>query len=80
MSLESQDCAFCEIVAGRAPAHVVEEDALSLCLLDIHPFTEGHCLVISKRHVPWWHDLGEEEIVRANAPSSQVVVGQEVAI
>jgi histidine triad (HIT) family protein len=55
-------CAFCEIVAGRAPAHVVEEDELSLCLLDINPLTEGHCLVISKRHVPWWHDLGEEEV------------------
>ena len=63
MSLQSQGCAFCEIVAGRAPAHVVEEDELSSCLLDINPFTEGHCLVISKRHVPWWHDLSEEEIV-----------------
>jgi histidine triad (HIT) family protein len=56
-------CAFCEIVAGRAPAHVVDEDERSLCLLDIHPFVEGHCLVVSKRHVPWWHDLEEEEIV-----------------
>ena len=56
-------CVFCEILAGRAPAHVVDEDELSLCLLDIQPFTEGHCLVISKRHVPWWHDLEEEEIV-----------------
>ncbi len=56
-------CVFCEIVAGRAPAHVVDADELSLCLLDIQPFTEGHCLVISKRHVPWWHDLEEEEIV-----------------
>ena len=63
MSLKSQGCAFCEIVAGRAPAHVVEEDELSSCLLDINPFTEGHCLVISKRHVPWWHDLSEEEII-----------------
>jgi len=22
---------------------------------------KGHCLVIPKRHVPWWHDLSEEE-------------------
>jgi histidine triad (HIT) family protein len=57
-----QGCAFCEIVAGRAPAHVVEEDERSLCLLDINPLAEGHCLVVSKRHVPWWHDLGDEEI------------------
>jgi histidine triad (HIT) family protein len=56
-----EKCVFCEIVAGRAPAHIVHEDDLSLCLLDIHPYTKGHCLVISKRHVPWWHELTEEE-------------------
>jgi histidine triad (HIT) family protein len=63
MEVDRPACIFCEIVAGRAPAHVVLEDELSLCLLDINPFTEGHCLVISKRHVPWWHDLSEEETV-----------------
>ncbi len=61
--MSNHGCVFCEIVAGRAPAHVVAEDELSLCLLDINPFTEGHCLVVSKRHVPWWHDLTEPETV-----------------
>ncbi len=54
-------CIFCEIVAGRAPAHVVDENDLALAILDINPFTEGHCLVLSKRHEPWWHDLTDEE-------------------
>lgn len=54
-------CVFCEIAAGKAPAHVIEEDELSMCILDIHPYTKGHCLVISKRHVPWWHELTDEE-------------------
>jgi len=56
-------CVFCAIVAGQALAHKVCEDELSLCLLDINPFAEGHGLVISKRHVPWWHDLTDEETV-----------------
>jgi len=55
-------CIFCEIVAGCAPAFVVDEDPLALALLDINPFTEGHCLVVSKRHVAWWHDLSDDEI------------------
>lgn len=62
MPAERPSCAFCEIVAGRAPAHIIEENDLSLALLDINPFTEGHCLIVSKRHVPWWHDLTDEEI------------------
>lgn len=56
-----QACIFCEIAAGKATAHVVAEDRLSMCILDIHPYTKGHCLVISKRHVPWWHELTDEE-------------------
>jgi len=54
-------CIFCEIVAGKAEAYRIHEDELSLGILDINPFTRGHCLVLSKRHVPWWHDLTEEE-------------------
>jgi len=58
---QNTTCIFCDIIAGRAPAHIIHEDSLSLCLLDINPYTKGHCLVIPKRHVPWWHDLTEEE-------------------
>lgn len=54
-------CIFCAIAAGRAPAHRVFEDELSYAILDIHPFTRGHCLVIPKRHVPWWYELTEAE-------------------
>jgi histidine triad (HIT) family protein len=56
-----QRCVFCEIVAGEAPCHRIYEDELSLGILDINPFAEGHALIISKRHVPWWHDLTEAE-------------------
>jgi histidine triad (HIT) family protein len=54
-------CVFCDIVRGKAKSYKIYEDELSMCFLDIHPYTKGHCLVISKRHVPWWHELTEEE-------------------
>lgn len=54
-------CVFCEIIAGRSPAHIVHENELSMAILDIHPYTKGHCLVIPKRHVPWWHELTAAE-------------------
>ncbi len=56
-------CVFCDIVAGRADSYKVFEDEKSLCILDTNPYTKGHCLVISKRHVPWWHDLDEDEVL-----------------
>ena len=62
MALDSENvCIFCEIVEGRAHSHKIYEDELSLCILDINPFSRGHSLVIPKRHVPWWHELSLEE-------------------
>jgi histidine triad (HIT) family protein len=54
-------CVFCEIIARRSPARIVHENELSMAILDIHPYTKGHCLVIPKRHVPWWHELTAAE-------------------
>jgi histidine triad (HIT) family protein len=59
---EDDSCIFCEIVEGKAPAYRVHEDEQSLAILDINPLAKGHCLVIPKRHVPWWHDLSESEV------------------
>jgi len=52
-------CVFCDIVAHRAPSHIVYEDESTLAFLDIFPFTRGHLLVVPKRHgarltdIPW---------------------------
>ena len=54
-------CIFCYIVEGKAPCYKICEDDLSFAILDINPFSKGHCLVVPKRHVPWWHDLTEAE-------------------
>ena len=57
----TSSCIFCSIIADKAPSYKICEDEHSICILDINPFSKGHCLVIPKRHVPWWHDLTEEE-------------------
>jgi histidine triad (HIT) family protein len=54
-------CIFCDIVEGREHSYKIYEDELSLCILDINPFSRGHSLVIPKRHVHWWHELSLEE-------------------
>jgi histidine triad (HIT) family protein len=53
MPEEKPNCVFCEMAASLAPPHVVAAGELLMCILDINPFTEGHCLVLSKRHVRW---------------------------
>jgi histidine triad (HIT) family protein len=48
--MASEDCIFCRIVRGEAPAAKVFEDEHTLALMDIFPVTDGHTLVITKEH------------------------------
>jgi histidine triad (HIT) family protein len=60
-AISPDPCVFCEIGAGRAPAHVVYEDEQTIAFLDIFPFTRGHLLVVPKRHVDRLVDLPPSE-------------------
>lgn len=44
------DCIFCRIVAGDAHSHRVYEDDDVLVFMDLRPVSEGHTLIIPKRH------------------------------
>jgi histidine triad (HIT) family protein len=46
-----QPCPFCEIVAGRAPAEIVEEWPEAIAIVPLNPVVEGHVLVIPREHV-----------------------------
>lgn len=54
-------CVFCRIVQRTAPGYIVGENERAVAILDIQPYSRGHCLVLPRRHVPWWHDLDEAE-------------------
>ena len=66
------DCIFCRIVEGRAPAHRVFEDERTLVFMDIFPVTEGHTLIIPKAHCTNLLDAGEADL-QAVARHSRVV-------
>lgn len=46
------DCIFCAIVAGQAPAQRVYEDERTLVFMDLFPAHPGHTLIIPKHHAP----------------------------
>jgi len=53
----TDDCPFCDIVAGLAPASIVYANNQVLAFMDIQPVTSGHCLVIPKNHIPDLEEL-----------------------
>ena len=46
----SAECAFCGIVAGTVPSVMVAEDDNIYAFMDIDPGSDGHLLVVPKRH------------------------------
>ena len=44
------DCLFCKIINGEIPSYTIYEDDIVKVFLDISPVTNGHCLVIPKKH------------------------------
>ena len=55
---ESDSCLFCRIVRREIPASIVHEDDEYLAFKDINPQAPTHVLVVPKRHVARFADLG----------------------
>ena len=58
------DCIFCAIVAGDAPAEILDSDEHTVSFMDINPATAGHALVIPKRHSADLIEIPAEDLER----------------
>lgn len=45
-----EDCVFCKIMKGEIPSYTIYEDEVVKVFLDINPITDGHCMVVPKKH------------------------------
>jgi histidine triad (HIT) family protein len=52
-----EECTFCKIVAGRAPASVVYRDDVCIAFMDITPVNPGHLLIVPLKHATYLADL-----------------------
>ncbi len=50
LQLMKENCIFCKIISGEFDAKKVFEDEYCVALLDIHPATKGHLLLMPKEH------------------------------
>ena len=56
----NMDCIFCKIIKGEIPSYTVYEDEIVKVFLDIEPNTNGHLLIIPKKHFTNIVDLDKE--------------------
>lgn len=58
----TEDCLFCKIVAGKIPSNKIYEDDSVFAFLDINPASEGHTLVLPKKHFNSFTEMDSGEV------------------
>src|SRR5690606_30757060 len=72
-SADPSSCIFCDIVAGVQPCATVAEDETTFAFMDIDPGSDGHLLVIPKRHSVDLLDISVEDL------TATVLTAQRIA-
>jgi len=76
----SEDCIFCQIIAGNIPGRIVHETDDTVAFLDANPLAKGHTLVIPKEHHERLDDVPSEEATGLYSALHEVVPAVEDAV
>ena len=57
------DCLFCKIINGEIPSYTIFEDDVVKVFLDINPVSNGHTLIIPKKHFKDLDDIDNETLI-----------------
>lgn len=68
-----EDCIFCKIVQGEIPCFKIYEDEKILAFEDINPISEGHTLIIPKRHAQDLWELPAEDLTAIHLSSQKII-------
>ncbi len=70
-----EDCIFCKIIKGEIPCFKVYEDEKVLAFEDINPVSEGHTLIIPKRHAENLWEISDEDLIAIHLASKRIIQG-----
>lgn len=56
------NCIFCKIIKKEIPCAKVYENENFFAFLDIQPVSNGHLLIVPKKHIVWIQDADDETI------------------
>ena len=66
------DCLFCKIINGDIPCFKFYENDDVLAFLDINPDTDGHTLIIPKKHFTDLDDIDLKTLESINKASKEI--------
>lgn len=54
---------FCKIINGEVPCKSIFEDDIVKVIMDVNPVSNGHCLVIPKKHYQDFFDIDRDVLI-----------------
>ena len=75
----AENCIFCKIARKEAEANIVYEDAEIVAFMDIRPVTEGHTLIIPKKHYVDIFDVPEELLEASYKVTKKIAIAVKKA-
>ena len=75
-----EDCIFCKIVKGEIPSFKVYEDDRVFAFEDINPISEGHTLVIPKKHAQDLWEIPGEDLAAIHLASQKIMHAIKTAL
>ena len=66
------DCIFCQIVNGEIPCFKVFENDRVLAFEDINPVSEGHTLVIPRKHASNIWEISDDDLAAIHLASRKI--------
>ncbi len=59
--MTTDDCLFCQILAGDVPADIIYESDDAVAFRDINPQAPTHVLIVPRQHIATVNDLTDED-------------------
>ncbi len=66
------DCIFCQIIKEEIPSYTIYEDETVKAFLDISPVSNGHTLIIPKKHFQNLYEMDEETLKSVEIASQKI--------
>ena len=70
--IKLKDCVFCKIINGSIPSKKIYEDESVIVILDIEPSSNGHMLVIPKKHYVDFTELDDNMLIKINSVAKKM--------
>ena len=66
------NCIFCQIIKGEIPSYTIYEDEIVKAFLDISPESNGHTLIIPKKHFENLYEMDAETLKSIEIASQKI--------